>query len=73
MKALITLLSLFISLSAFAQQDYVPRYDAFAGFSYLHSPELNLEERGFNGEFGVNATRWLAMEQTTASLPATAT
>ena len=51
MKALITLLLLFISFSAVAQQEYVPRYDAFAGFSYLHSPKLNLEERGFNGEF----------------------
>src|SRR5947209_3807797 len=61
MKAIISLLFFLMSLCAFAQQEYVPRYDAFAGFSYLHSPKLNLEERGFNGEFGVNATRWLAL------------
>jgi hypothetical protein len=63
MKSLVSVIFLFISLSAFAQQDqdYVPRFDAFTGFSYLHSPKLNLEERGFNGEFGVNVNRWLAL------------
>ena len=50
-----------LSPFAFAQQDYVPRYDAFAGFSYLNSPKLNLAERGFDGEFGINLNRWLAM------------
>ncbi len=49
------------SIAASAQQDYVPRYDAFTGFSYLASPKLNLYQRGFNGEFGVNVTRWLAL------------
>ena len=47
--------------SAFAQQDYVGRYDAFAGFSYLASPKLNLAERGVNGQFGINLNRWLAL------------
>lgn len=47
--------------AGFAQQDYVSRYDLFAGFSYLNSPKLNLVERGFNTEFGVNAKRWLAL------------
>src|SRR5262249_52769509 len=28
--------------AVFAQQEYVPRYDAFAGFAYLNSPKLNL-------------------------------
>jgi hypothetical protein len=45
----------------FAQQDYVGCYDAFAGFSYLASPKLNLDERGVNTQFGINATRWLAL------------
>jgi hypothetical protein len=53
--------TLFISTIGFAQQDYVPRFDVFTGFSYLASPKLNLYQRGFNGEFGVNATRWLAL------------
>lgn len=58
--SILSLLFFFSSLS-FAQQDYVGRFDAFTGFSYLASPKLNLYQRGFNGEFGVNATRWLAL------------
>jgi hypothetical protein len=50
-----------LSIGAFAQQSYVPRYDAFTGFSYLDSPKMNLAQRGFNGEFGVNVNRWLAL------------
>ena len=60
-KLLIAALLLSFSACAFAQQDYVGRYDVFAGFSYLNSPKLNLEQRGFNTQVGVNATRWLAM------------
>ena len=55
------LFALFLPLLGFAQQDYVGRFDAFTGFSYLASPKMNLYQRGFNGEFGVNATRWLAL------------
>jgi hypothetical protein len=61
MKRLLVLALLLLSMSAFAQQSYVPRYDAFTGFSYLNSPKLNLVGRGFNGEFGVNVNRWLAL------------
>lgn len=61
MKRLLLFLVLLFSLGAFAQQDYVPRFDAFTGFSYLNSPKLNLIGRGFNGEFGVNVNRWLAL------------
>jgi hypothetical protein len=52
---------LLISSAAIAQQEYVPRYDAFTGFSYLNSPSLNLAERGFNAEFGFNWKRWIAI------------
>ncbi len=58
---LIALFLFSISTALFAQQDYVRRYDAFTGFSYLASPKMNLYQRGFNGEFGVNVTRWLAL------------
>lgn len=58
---LLALLTTFLSISALGQQDYVPRYDAFTGFSYLASPKMNLDQRGFNGEFGVNVNRWLAL------------
>lgn len=49
-----------LSISAFAQQDYVGRFDAFGGYSFMDSPKLNLAENGFNGEFGVNLKRWIA-------------
>ena len=60
-KLLLPSLLLFVSAVAFAQQDYVGRYDAFAGFSYLDSPKLNLTQRGFNTQVGVNLRRWLAV------------
>jgi hypothetical protein len=49
-----------LSVCAMAQQDYVGRYDFYAGFSYLYSPKLNLQQRGENTQIGVNLRRWLA-------------
>lgn len=60
-KLLFIAILILISSSASGQQEYVGRYDAFAGFSYLASPNLNLAERGFNGQFGINVNRWLAL------------
>jgi opacity protein-like surface antigen len=60
-KLLLVALLLSLSVCAFAQQDYVGRYDAFAGFSYLRSPKLDLQQRGFNTQVGVNVKRWLAL------------
>lgn len=48
LSSLAAVILMFSSLGL-AQQEYVGRYDAFAGFSYLASPKLNLVERGFNG------------------------
>ena len=62
MKRLTLLLAFcLVSAVAFAQQDYVPSYEGFAGYSYLYSPKLNLSERGFNAEFGFNYNRWLTL------------
>ena len=49
-----------LSVCAFAQQDYVGRYDFYTGFSYLNSPKLDLQQRGFNTQLGVNLRHWLA-------------
>lgn len=59
-KLFLAVLLLTLSTGAFAQQDYVGRYDFFTGFSYLDSPKLNLQQRGFNTQLGVNLRRWLA-------------
>jgi hypothetical protein len=60
-KFLLVVLLLTLSACAFAQQDYVGRYDVFAGYSYLNSPKLDLQQRGFNTQLGYNARRWLAL------------
>jgi len=49
------------TLTGFSQQDYVSRYDAFAGYSFFSTPSLSLFSNGFNGEFGVNVKTWLAL------------
>jgi opacity protein-like surface antigen len=48
-------------LPAGAQQEYVPRYDLFTGYSHLTSPSVSLQQNGFNGSFGGNLLRWLAV------------
>jgi hypothetical protein len=52
---------LLLSASAFSQQDYVGKYEAFGGYSFLDTPKLNLLENGVNGQFGTNLRRWLAV------------
>ncbi len=53
---------IFISaLSGFAQQDYIARYSAYTAFSYLSTPSLNLTQRGFDGDLGVNLRPWLTL------------
>jgi len=59
-KVFLTVLLFTLSACAFAQQDYVGRYDFYTGFSYLDSPKLDLQQRGFNTQLGVNLKRWLA-------------
>lgn len=51
---------LLLSACALGQQDYVGRYDAFAGFSYLSTGNINLEQRGFHTQVGTNRNSWLS-------------
>lgn len=44
-----------------AQQDYVGRFDLFGGFTYLNSPRINLQERGFHLQFGVRPKEWYTL------------
>lgn len=57
----VTFLILLTSLTCFAQQTYVSRYDLFSGYSFLNTNKLNLFENGYNQEFGVNVRSWLAI------------
>ena len=62
MKRILWLLAgILFSSAALAQQEYVPRYSAFGGFTYVNTPKLGLVQRGFDLEFGVNVTRWLTL------------
>jgi opacity protein-like surface antigen len=57
-------LLLFLSLSVVtcvAQQEYVGQYDAYFGFAYLTTPNMNLAQRGWQAQFGYNYRRWLAL------------
>jgi len=58
--SLIVFLSL-SSLTCVAQQDYIARYSVFTAFSYLSTPSLNLVQRGFDSDFGVNVRPWLTI------------
>lgn len=60
-RYLLCILMLFVAFAAVAQQDYVARFDTFAGYSYLTTPNLSLNQNGVNFEGGVNVTRWLAL------------
>jgi hypothetical protein len=48
-------------LTGFSQQDFIARYSAYTAFSYLSTPSLNLTERGFDADFGVNLRSWLTL------------
>ncbi len=60
-KFLLGAMLLTLSAIAFGQQDYVGKFDAFAGYSYLESPHINLAERGFHTQIGVNPRRWYSL------------
>lgn len=45
---------------ALAQQSYVGLFDVYGGFTYLASPDINLDTRGFHLQAGVNPKTWLA-------------
>lgn len=42
-----------------AQQSYVSRYDLYSGFTAFSTPHLNLTERGYNFQGGLNLRSWL--------------
>ena len=47
--------------SAFAQQDYIGRYDLYTGFSDLYTPNLNsINQKGFHLQAGINNNKWLS-------------
>lgn len=52
---------LLLASIAWAQQDYIGRYDVYAGYMYLNSPGLSLAESGFHTQLGTNPAKWYSM------------
>ena len=52
---------LLLSTLSLAQQTDVRQFATYSAFTYLSTPSLNLYQRGFNGDFGVNLRPWLTM------------
>lgn len=44
-----------------SQQAYISRFDAYAGFADINSPDLGLNENGFHLQGGINLRPWLAL------------
>lgn len=53
-------ISLLFSFHAFSQQTDVRRYDIYTGFAGFETPELNLAQRGFHLQTGLNLRTWLS-------------
>lgn len=61
---LLTMLTLALTLlvsPASGQQTYVTRYDLFAGYSFLDSPDVSLFENGFQFQIGVRPKTWVSL------------
>jgi hypothetical protein len=52
----------FAAAAAKAQQNYISRYDVYAGFAVIDSPALGLDEHnGFHAQAGINPRRWYSI------------
>lgn len=49
------------SSAALAQQDYITRYDVYAGYAFLDSPSIGLFENGMQAQIGMRRNRWLTL------------
>jgi len=52
---------LLTSSKVFGQQEYVSRYNIYAGYAFLDSPHVSLFENGAHFQAGVNPRTWLAL------------
>jgi hypothetical protein len=54
----VALLTVALSSTVHAQQTYVTRYDAYAGYAFLGSPAIGLNENGFAVQVGFRPKTW---------------
>ena len=55
------LFALLLAAPAFGEQNYVSRYDLFAGYTFLDSPHVGLFENGFHVQAGVRPKTWYSL------------
>ncbi len=63
-RSFFCVLALFLLLTVLncvSQQTDIRQFSTFSAFSYLSTPSLNLVQRGFDGDFGVNVRSWLTL------------
>jgi len=58
LRILLTVALVLLASSAFGQQTYVTRYDAYVGYAFLDSPKVNLFENGFAAQVGFRPKTW---------------
>lgn len=61
MLGLLLLVLLGMGAPARGEQDYVSRYDLFAGYTFLDSPHVNLFENGSHFQVGVRPKTWYSL------------
>jgi hypothetical protein len=57
----IAILAVILSSPAWGQQDYVTRFDVYAGYAGLQSPLIDLSAKGFQVQAGYRKNMWLTM------------
>jgi hypothetical protein len=60
-RAALGLFLLTLTLAGQAQQTQIRRYDLYAGFAGFETPWLNLAQRGFHTQAGMNLRPWLSV------------
>src|SRR3954447_8699082 len=59
--AVIPACAFFLAGVASAEQNYVSRFDVYAGYAWFDSPAVNLTEHGIQLQGGVRVTTWLSL------------
>jgi len=59
--SIMLLFVLLTTLTCFSQQTDIRQFSTFGAYSYLATPSLNLTQRGFDGDFGINMRSWLTL------------
>jgi hypothetical protein len=54
-------LLLLVTLPVVGEQNYVGRWDAFAGYTYISQPAINLGENGANFQFAFRPKTWVTL------------